>query len=106
MNTGLVMAGRADAGLMVCTPLPEMLNLIVAPVPALVCWMAARRVQLVEPSTVPSSQTPSVVSSSAPSPLELTVWVSAYEVSEYNSNASVSDAPAKDVMAAQASARP
>ena len=103
MNTGLVMVGRADAGLMVYEP-PVMLNLMTEPSPMFACWMAERRVQLVEPGTVPSSQTPSLVSLSAPSPVESMVYVTGN--SDMRSTENVVDDAAMDSMAARASALP
>ena len=100
MNTGSVMLGRAVVGLMVCVPLPDMLNLMIAPVPALACCMAARRVQL----PLPSSQTPSEVSSSAPSPVESTVWVAGNP--ELGARSTLSESEAMDSMAEKASALP
>ena len=69
MNTGIVMVGRAEAGLMVCVPLPEISNLMTAPPNLFACWIAARRVQL----SLPSLQETSPVLLSAPSQVESTM---------------------------------
>ena len=100
MNSGLVIAGRADEGWMVRVPLPVMLKLITPPFPELASWMAARRVQL----PLPSSQVPSEVSSSTPSPVESTVYSPGNGAR--GSSVKVVDDSAMDSKAARASARP
>ena len=72
-HTGLEIVGSAEAGWIVCGPAPAIPNSMMPPRPALVCWIAARSVQ----APFPSSQIPSVVSLSAPSPVESTVNVAA-----------------------------